>query len=56
MSNIEQTEKEEPHITEEFAAEIEKYAKLEGQSPEAFIEQVVKDRFEKLKKIYPDKN
>jgi hypothetical protein len=55
MSNIEQTEKEEPHITEEFAAEIEKYAKLEGLSPKELLEQAARNYLKKLKQIYPDK-
>lgn len=55
MSKTHQPEKEEPHISEEFSTEIEKYAKLEGISPEKFIHLSAKDRLEKLKKIYPDK-
>jgi hypothetical protein len=55
VTKTQETEKEELYISEEFAGEIEKYAKLEGLSPQEFIKQVVKDRFEKLKQIYPDK-
>src|SRR5665647_339235 len=47
-------EKEEPCISKEFSKEIEKYAKLEGISPEKCIQRALKDRFERLQEIYPD--
>jgi hypothetical protein len=42
-------------MSPEFAAEIEKYAKLEGLSTAEFIEKTTKEHFEKVKKLYPDK-
>ncbi len=49
-----ENEKEEPEISKEFSLEIEKYAKLEGLSPEEFTQQTIKDRLEKLKNLYPN--